>query len=101
MVQGERGGNGVAVEQPAGHPGVLAGDQIGGGQSLKRPQRDVPQVSDRGGDQVQAGGQRRGLDRMTCQQVGLGPRFGALGAILAASEPAVMAWRSLLSFPIG
>ena len=49
----------VMVEQLAGDAGVLAGDQVGAGQGFERAHGDVAQVADRGGDEVQAGRQRR------------------------------------------
>ena len=72
VVGRQRRGDAVMVEQPAGHAGVLAGDQVGGGQRLQRPQRDVAQVADRGGDQVQTGGQPRRLDRLAGEDIGAG-----------------------------
>ena len=71
VVGGERRGDAVMVEQPSCDAGVLAGDQIGRGQGLERPQRDVAQVADRGGDQMQASSEPRGLDRLAGQKVGL------------------------------
>ena len=53
VVGRERRRDAVVVEQLAGHARVLAGDQVGGGQHLERPQRDVAQIADRGGDEVQ------------------------------------------------
>ncbi len=47
------------VEEPAGDTGVLAGDEVGGRQHLERPERDVAQVPDRGGDQVKPALERR------------------------------------------
>ena len=34
---------------------VLGQNQIGGGQNVQRPEGDVPQIADRGGDQIEAG----------------------------------------------
>ena len=43
------------LEQPPGRACVLAGDEIDAAQGLQRPQRDVPQVADRGGDEIEHG----------------------------------------------
>ena len=47
--------NRVAFGQPAADPGILAGDQVDTGQGLQRPQRDVAEIADGRGDQMQAG----------------------------------------------
>ena len=56
----ERRLDAVAVEQPGGDAGVLARDEIGSRQRLQRPQRDVGEVSDRGGHQIEPGRAARG-----------------------------------------
>jgi hypothetical protein len=43
----------VAVEQPAADPGVLGGNERDGLEDLERPERDIAQVADRRGDDVQ------------------------------------------------
>jgi len=59
IVIGEkRGRDRVAVEEDPGDAGVLAGDEIGGGERLQSPQRNIAEVADRSGDNVEAGLQR-------------------------------------------
>ena len=100
VVGRERRGDAVMVDELAGDPRVLAGDQVGGGQHLQRPQGDVAQVADRGGDEMQAGRQRRGGDRLAVQPVGCGwpdqglPAAGAMrvrmrGSLAVRSAPVI------------
>ena len=101
----QRGGDAVMVEQLAGHAGVLAGDQVGAGQHLERAQRDVAQIADRGGDQVEAGASGGAVDRLAMEDIAPGgPSRGgraaeAAGAgllmrcSLAARPPAVIGER--------
>ena len=53
VVAGGAGGDLVAVQEPAGDPRVLGGDQRDGPQHLERPHRDVAQVADGRGDDVE------------------------------------------------
>ena len=48
----------VVVDELAGDAGVLARDQVGGGEDFQRPYGDIAQVADGSGDQVQTGRQR-------------------------------------------
>jgi hypothetical protein len=48
----------VAVEQHAGDPCILAGQDVGGGQGLQRAQRDVAEIADRRRHQIERGIQR-------------------------------------------
>src|SRR5262249_8459307 len=52
----ERRRDPVMVQELAGYAAVLAGDQVGGGEDLERPHRDVAQIADRGRDQVESRG---------------------------------------------
>jgi hypothetical protein len=47
--------DGVALQQLAGGPGVLAQDDIGGGQGLERPDGHVTEMADGCGDHMEAG----------------------------------------------
>ena len=53
VVAGRVGRDLVALEEPAGDPRVLGGDQRHGAQDLERPERDVAEVPDRRRDDVQ------------------------------------------------
>ena len=46
------------LEQPAGVPGVLGGEQVGGGEHVEGAQRDVAGVADRRRDEVEPGRER-------------------------------------------
>ena len=70
VVRRQRRRDAVVVEQLPGHPRVLAGDHVGRREGLQRPQRDVAQVADRGGDEVQSGGEPRRFDRLPGQDIG-------------------------------
>ena len=84
VVGRQRRRDAVVVEQLPRDPRVLAGDQVGRGEGLQRPQRDVAQVADRGGDEVQPGGEPRRLDRLPGQDIRPGAILGAvLGPVLA------------------
>ena len=72
----ERRRDAVVVEELAGDARVLAGDQVGGRQHFERPQRDVAQVADRGGDNMQPAGERRRYDRLALQHVSAFGRRG-------------------------
>ncbi len=65
----ERRCDGVAVEQFAGDAGVLAGDQVGAGERFQRAQRDVAEIADRGGNDMQPGRKLRHVDRLTAERV--------------------------------
>src|SRR5262249_58567978 len=56
VIGGERRRDPVMVQELAGYAAVLAGDQVGGGEDLERPHRDVAQIADRGRDQVESRG---------------------------------------------
>ncbi len=56
-------GQRVRGEELGGDAGVLRQHQIGLGQDIQRAQRDVTQVSDRGGDDVEARRERRVVQR--------------------------------------
>ena len=66
------------VEEFARHPAVLAGDHVGRGKGFQRPERDVAQVADRGGDEVQPGGEPWRLDRLPDEDIGPGSIFGSI-----------------------
>ena len=57
VVGDERRGDAIVPQEHGRHPRVLAGDEIGGGQCLQGTERDVAEVADRGGDDMQAGRQ--------------------------------------------
>ena len=73
----ERGRDAVMLGQLAGDAAVLAGDHVGGGERLQRAQADVAQIADRGGDQIEPGGRRRGLDDRPVKRITARP--GAFG----------------------
>ncbi len=78
----ERRRDGVAVEQLAGDAGVLAGDQVGAGQRFQRAQRDVAEIADRGGDDMQPGRKLADVDRLAAKRVsGVASRSCRRGAI--------------------
>ena len=53
----------VALGQPAGDAGILAGDDVDAGQRFQRAQGDVAEIADRGRHQMQPGNRlRRGQD---------------------------------------
>ena len=59
----EQGRDRVALGEPAGDAGILAGDDVDAGQRLQRAQGDVAEIADRGRHQMQAGpGLGRGQD---------------------------------------
>ena len=60
VVRRQRGRYAVVVEELAGDPRVLAGDHIGCRQGVQRPQGDIAQVADWGGDDVEPGREPRG-----------------------------------------
>src|SRR4029077_10515505 len=66
------------VEQFPRHPGVLAGDYIGRREGLQRPERDVAEVADRGGDEMQTGREPRRLDRLAGMAIRPGPVLGSV-----------------------
>jgi len=69
----ERRPDAVALEQPGGDAGVLAGDEVGGRQRLERPQRDIAEIPDRGGDQIEPGRQRAGRHFVSRHHIAAGP----------------------------
>jgi len=76
MIGFELGGDAIALGEPAGDSGILAGDDVDAGQCFQCPQRDVAEVADRGCHEIKAGrgfrrGQRLGAER-------IGPRSGRL-----------------------
>ena len=73
VIGDERRGDAVDGQQPGRHPGVLAGDDIGGLQDLERPERNVGGVADGGGDQAKTR-RRRAPGRFT-----RAPAVGRLG----------------------
>ncbi len=116
VVGRQRRRDAVVVEQLAGDAGVLAGDHVGRGERLQRPQRDVAQVADRGGDEVQSGGEPRRLDRLPGQDIGPGSVLGSVfgwifgawphctagpGGVIAAECGQNAAGKRSLSFPFG
>ena len=46
-----------AMQKLAGHPRIFADDKIDRRQHIKRPQRDITQVANRGRDNIKAGRQ--------------------------------------------
>ena len=72
VIGDERRRQAVVVEQLAGHARVLAGDEVGGGQNLQRPQGDVAQVPDRGRDRVEPAGQARRLEGVSAGRIAAG-----------------------------
>ena len=70
-------GDAVIVEKLPRHPAVLAGDHVRRGKGFQRPERDVAQVADRGGDEVQPGGEPWRLDRLPDEDIGPGSIFGS------------------------
>jgi hypothetical protein len=54
VIGDERRPQAVAVEQPVGNAGILAGHHVGAGQDFKRPQRHVAQIADRGRHEIQS-----------------------------------------------
>ncbi len=102
----ERRGDPIVIEKLAGHPRVLAGNQVGRCQHFERPHGDVTQIADRGGDQVEAACQRWCNDRLALQHVaaaggtvaacrGRWPLRGGLahGGTVAVAAPLVMGRR--------
>ncbi len=65
----ERGRDGVAVEQFAGDAGVLAGDQVGAGKRFQGAQRDVAEIANRGGNDMQPRGKLRHVDLPTAKEI--------------------------------
>jgi hypothetical protein len=65
----QRRADAVAVKQFAADAGVLAGDQVGAGQRLQRPQRHVAEIADRGGDDIEPALDLRRLDRLAAKKV--------------------------------
>ena len=90
VVGRQRGRDGVAVEQLAGDAGVLAGDQVGAGQRGKRAQRNIAEIADGGGDDVQSGGEPRHLDRMAAEDVAPRRVIVRLGGRLSARSSAAI-----------
>ena len=86
----QRPGDAVAVEQLVRDAGILAGDQVGAGQRLQGAQRDVAEIADRGGDDVQPGCEPCDLDGLAAKQEAAWRRFGSRPADCAVC-------RSLLS----
>ena len=72
VIGDERRRQAVVVEQLAGHARVLAGDEVGRGQNLQRPQGDVAQVPDRGRDRVEPAGQARRLEDVAADRIAAG-----------------------------
>ena len=69
VVGRERRGDGVAVEEFSRHPRILAGDQVGAGQRRERAQRDVAEIADRGGDDVQSRSEPRHVGLVAVEDV--------------------------------
>src|SRR5262249_19791883 len=59
VIRAQRSGDAIAVEKLAGDAGILACDQVGGGENLERAHGHVAQIADRSGDEIKPGGQRR------------------------------------------
>ena len=54
LVHGHRAGaNAKRIEQPAGMPGVLRGNEVHRSQDARRATTDICQISERRGDHVQ------------------------------------------------
>jgi hypothetical protein len=53
-------GNVVALEEPPGDTRVLAVKGVGGAERFERPERHVGEIADGGGDEMEAGRERRG-----------------------------------------
>ena len=69
VVGRQRRGDGVAVEELARHPRILAGDQVGAGQRRERAQRDVAEIADRGGDDMQPRSEPRHVGLVTVEDI--------------------------------
>ncbi len=54
VIGGQRRLDAVALHQPVGDAGVLAGDEVGAGQRLQRAHRDIAEIADRRRHDVQA-----------------------------------------------
>ena len=78
VVGGQRRRDAVMVEQLPRHPRILAGNHVSRSEGLQRPERDVAQVADRGGDEVQPGRKPRRLDRLSGEDIGPGSVFGSI-----------------------
>jgi hypothetical protein len=63
----------IAVEQAAGDAGILAGEDIAGGQRFERADGDVAEIADRRGDDIEARLQRRGGDFMAADNEARSP----------------------------
>ena len=59
----------VVIEQAGRHAGVLAIDHIGGSEGFEGAQGDVAQIADRGGDDIEAGRQRRRVERRAGDEI--------------------------------
>ncbi len=61
----------VAVEQDAGDPRVLAGEDVGAGQRFQRAQRDVAEIADRRRHQIERRLDRAGGDLGLADEIGV------------------------------
>ena len=69
VVGRERRDDGVAIEELARHPRILAGDQIGAGKRRERAQGDIAEIADRRRHDMQSGSDPAGGNGMAVDDV--------------------------------
>jgi hypothetical protein len=82
VIGDERRDDAVVAQEHGGDPGILAGDQIGSGQRCQSANRNIAEIADGRGDDMEAGRQRTGGQPVPVN--GEEPPVCALGHRIAA-----------------